>query len=121
MRLDLELRLVGINGTQFTDGVQVRELTLQLHGDKLDGSGTERQTQRHFVVAAGHGVQHVGNGTGFKAYSGLKSLLNEGLELTSGHVGGSVRLVGLCALLAGGFKVGLDGAGLDDAEVDWVC
>lgn len=121
MRSDLKLRLVGINGTQFTDGVQVRELTLQLHRDKLDGSGTERQTQRHFVVAAGHGVQNVGNSAGFEAHTGLKTLLDEGLELTSGHVGGCVRLVGLCALLASSFKVGLDGAGLHDAEVDWVC
>jgi hypothetical protein len=114
----LELSLTLIYSTQFLDSFQILKSSLQLGRDQLDCNGGERQVERDFFIPIGHMEQRFGNFNGFDANTHLETLLDEDLELSGGHVGTCVSFVRFRVFLAETFEIRLDGAGLNDTEID---
>lgn len=73
----------------------------------------------NFFVPIGHMKQNFGYLDGLDdAKPRLETLLDKHVEFSGGHVGACVGFVRFCAFLAVAFEIRLDGAGLDDAEID---
>lgn len=110
-----------LDGAQFFDSLQVLQASLKVALHEHDCRTAQRQAQRNFLVTTGNVVDSLSDGTGFNTGAGFETCIDVGLQLAGGHVGSGVGFVRFGVGFAVAFEIGLDGAWLDQAEVDWDC